>query len=106
MRNRILAEILFFILLLAAAYSTWFDATCFPGPTISQMTSKLIYWQPMFAFVAGMFVLLLIWGIHKLWEIRFRYVLAMIILGICLGHLFWSQDLPFAREPHRQMTGK
>jgi hypothetical protein len=97
MRTRILAEILFFALVALGIFAAWFDATCDPGPTISKITNRLIYEQPVVAFTAGMLMMILIWLIHVWWEIRFRYVIAIMVLGICMGHLFWSQDLPFAR---------
>jgi len=92
MRRIILAELLFLALVCWGIFSIWYDVTCSPGPTISQMTNKLIYWEPAIAFVSGLFCMMLICVISYVWDIKVRYVLAIITLGVCLGHLFWSQD--------------
>jgi len=92
MKKIVYAEILFLFLLSIAGFAIWYDSTCDPSPTISQWINKLIHWQPVIAFGSGTIFVFVTWWIHKLWEIKFRYVLALLVLGICIGHLFWSQD--------------
>lgn len=89
----VMAELLFAILILAAITAGVYDFSVGvqSNVTISAAVNWSIYEYPIIAYLAGGLTILFMILISRLWNIRFRYVLAIMILGIVFGHLFWGQ---------------
>lgn len=90
MVKKVVAEALFFFLICCAVAAAWYDITCLPR-TVSHMVDTAVRRDPIWAFVAGVSALALLIVISYLWSITFRFALAVLVLGMVLGHLFWPQ---------------
>lgn len=88
------AELLFLFLVVCVTTSTVYDFSAEYDNLISILVNKLIYEIPVITFLFGFLVGLFTWLISNLWLIKWRYVLALLILGFVLGHLFWALPQP------------
>lgn len=85
------AEALFIAFAAMAIAAAWYDFSVDRSRYISHYVNAWIKADPMVAFVGGCLVVLLSWIISVAWDIRFRYVLAIMAWGIVIGHLVWPQ---------------
>lgn len=90
----IIAELVYLALATLGLVSIWYDVSVPRERYISTYINRWIHWEPATAFLSGALTILVTWIIHKAWLIKFRYALAIMIFGFCLGHLFWSQPKP------------
>ncbi len=89
-KREILAELIYALLVLAAISATWYDLSVSRDQYISIYVNRYVHNDPVIAFLGGVLTILLTWLVHKAWDIKFHYVIALVALGFCLGHLFWS----------------
>lgn len=92
--RRVMSELVYVLLVVVGAFATWYDLSVPRDRYISVYINTLVHHEPAIAFLGGVLATFCVWGLHKLWDIKFRYVLAIMVLGFCLGHLFWSQWKP------------
>lgn len=93
-RQTILAETFYGLLVAAAIAATWYDCSVPCSEHISVYVNVWVHRIPAVAFLGGALMVLSGWVAHKVWVVKFRYALALLILGFCFGHLFWGQPKP------------
>lgn len=103
--KEIAAEVVFIVLLGAIVGALWYDYYVPYENTVSVVFMTAIYTYPVLAFAFGALVMLIVWVLHKLWDIKYRHVILVTALGVCVGHLVWAQhpprkSLPVAPMPH------